>query len=141
MKRLIRVIGGKASAGEKDEQLRAMAMRRLNLALDEDRQITDRRARTYWHGEMEDIPSDHMDRARELAFVQPIQEAEDAITNAELFLEGLRARLAGSVGTPVRRIGSSATSRGEGLRAAGESGGRSRISRMDAALTVARAGV
>lgn len=103
MKRLIRTIGGKASAGEKDDQLRVRALRRMNLELHDDRQISERRSRMYWHGEAEDIPSDHMDRARELAFVQPIQEAEDAITTAEAFLAGLRARL--ETRAPIRRAG------------------------------------
>lgn len=98
MQRLIREIAGKAAAGEKDEQLRARAMRRLNMALRGDRQINPRRARGYWYAEIADVPADHMDRAREVAFVLPIEEAMDAAAAAEKFIDGLRARLAALAG-------------------------------------------
>jgi hypothetical protein len=127
MKRLIRGIGGAARAGEKDEQLRARAIRRMNMGLAGDRQIGERRGKSYWHGETEDIPSDHMDRARELAFVQPIQEAEDAIEHAivhvEEVLAGLRSRLAGS-GSAPRRVGTGHPLRRAGDRALREGGDR-----------------
>lgn len=97
MQRLIRVIAGRQIAGEKDEQWRARAARRMG--------ITPSRARVFWYGLTENIRSDEMDTARELAFVQPIQAAEEAITDAEKFLEGLRSRLAQSAGTSVRRVG------------------------------------
>lgn len=94
MQRLIRQIAGKADAGEKDEQLRARAMRRLNMGLEGDRQVGPRRARGYWYAEIADVPADHMDRAREVAFVLPIEEALDAAEAAERFIRGLHARLA-----------------------------------------------
>jgi hypothetical protein len=130
MARLIRVIAGKASAGEKDQQLRARAARRLG--------ITTSRARVFWYGETDNIRSDEMDLARELAFVQPIQEAEDAITTAEAFLAGLRARLEGSLGTPARRVGAGHPLRRAGDRPQREVGGRPVASRLDQALTIAR---
>ena len=109
MKRLIREIGGKAHAGEKDEQLRARATRRMNMDLPGDRQISERRGKSYWHGETDDIPSDHMDRARELASVQPLQEAEDAITNlidqVEKALPDLLHRLADAASSARRGVG------------------------------------
>lgn len=93
MQRLIRAIGGKAVAGEKDEQLRARARRRLNMMLPPERHIGARRARSYWYCECADIPSDHMDRAREVAFLLPIEEAHDAVCQAETFIRSLRERL------------------------------------------------
>lgn len=97
MQRLIRVIAGKQIAGEKDDQWRARAARRMG--------ITSSRARVFWYGLTENIRSDEMDTARELAFVQPIQAAEEAIRDAETFLEGLRQRLASAAGTSVRHTG------------------------------------
>lgn len=94
MQRLIRVIAGKQIAGEKDDQWRARAARRMD--------ITPSRARVFWYGLTENIRSDEMDTARELAFVQPIHAAEEAIRDAETFLEGLRSRLAKSAGLAVR---------------------------------------
>lgn len=123
MKRLLRVIAGKALAGEKDDQLRMRAARRLNADLPCDRLISDRRSRSYWHAESEDIPSDHMDRARELAFIQPIQEAEDAIVKAEEFLAGLRARLVAAAGSPTRRVGTGRSLGGSDAGARREGGG------------------
>lgn len=93
MQRLIRQIGGKAIAGEKDDQLRARAARRLNAELPPKQQIGPRRAKAYWYSEIADVPSHHMDRARELGFVQPIEEAFNAIETAEQFLDNLRQRL------------------------------------------------
>lgn len=94
MQRLFRKIAGKPLAGEKDDQLRSRAARRMNAGLDEFEQIGLRLAKSYWYGEIEKVPSHHMDRARELAFVHPLQEATDAIESAERFLEELRRRLA-----------------------------------------------
>ncbi|MDR3473372.1 MAG: hypothetical protein P4M09_17060 [Devosia sp.] len=93
MQRLFRTIAGKASAGEKDEQLRSRALRRMNADLIGPRQLGPRRARAYWYGEIDDVPSHHMDRARELAFILPIEEAIDAVEVAEQFLSGLRESL------------------------------------------------
>ena len=87
MKQLIRAAAGTASAGEKEEQLRARATRRLNAGLDGERQISDRRARAYWHGEIDDVPSHHMDRARDLAAIQPIEEVLDAVDRAEQWID------------------------------------------------------
>lgn len=86
MQRLVRTIAGKRQPGEKDPSMMARAARRLR--------ITQRRARTYWYAESQFISSTDMDLARELAFVQPLQEAHDAIEIAERYLEGLRLRLA-----------------------------------------------
>jgi len=93
MQRLIRKIAGRAAAGEKDEQLRARAARRMNWELAPHRQIGLRRARSYWYAEIDDIPSDHMDRARELALVLPIEEAINAVERAEHHLAHMRERL------------------------------------------------
>lgn len=113
MQRLIRVIAGKQIAGEKDDQWRARAARRMG--------ITTSRARVFWYGLTENIRSDEMDTARELAFVQPIHAAEEAVRDAETFLEGLRARLAQSAGAAHRHIGrghvETDTRRPEGLEA------------------------
>lgn len=92
MQRLIRSIAGPARAGEKDEQLRARAARRLNAHLPGHHQISDRRAKSYWYAEIDLIPSHHMDRARELAGVQGIQELADAVEHIEARVEGVLER-------------------------------------------------
>lgn len=85
MQRLIRAIGGKRQAGEKDPALMARAARRLNISI--------RRARTYWYAQPCIISSQDMDRARDLAFVLPLEEAFDAVQAAEQFIDDLRQRL------------------------------------------------
>jgi len=97
MARHIRVIAGKARPGERDEDLRSRAARKLGISAS--------RARVFWYGETENIRSDEMDRARELAFVAPLDRAEEAIIEAEEFLAGLRARLLAAAGSPTRRVG------------------------------------
>lgn len=120
MKRLVREIAGKATAGEKEPQLMARAARRLNAGLPGDLQVSDRKLRAYWYAETSDIPSHHMDRARELAFVQPIEEAIHAVETAERFLEGLRQRLMARPGADRRAAGAS-NSDGQQRRAADSS--------------------
>lgn len=93
MQRLFRKIAGRALPGEKGQQQMLRAARRLNRALAEGREIGARRAKAYWYGEIDDVPSDHMDRARELAFVQPLQEAHDAVAAAETLVRNARERL------------------------------------------------
>ena len=94
LQRLFRGIAGKAEAGEKDSQLMARAMRRMNAKLPSDRQLTERRARGYWYGEMEEPPSLHMDVARSLGDAQPFEEMIDVIAAVEERLAGLQLRLA-----------------------------------------------
>jgi len=84
MKRRIREIGGKASAGEKEDQLRDRATRRMNAELFGAQQINARRARSYWYGEIEDVPSHHMDRARALSKDTLIEEAINVLRAAKL---------------------------------------------------------
>lgn len=122
MQRLIRQIAGKATAGEKDDQLRARAMRRLNMALRGDRQIGPRRARAYWYAEIADVPADHMDRAREVAFILPIEEALDAAAAAEQFIDGLRARLASLAGGGGHAGTGSAEPSARGMASAADGG-------------------
>lgn len=81
MQRLIKVVAGKRLAGETDEQLRFRAAHRLR--------ISDSRAKVFWYGDTDNIRSDEMDRARELAFVQPIDEAINAVEAAERAIEAL----------------------------------------------------
>jgi len=81
MARLIRVIAGKPTAGEKDEQLRARAARRLGISAS--------RAKVLWYGETTNIRSDEMDEARRLAAVQPIEEYINAAIAAEKYIEEL----------------------------------------------------
>lgn len=100
MQRLLRTIAGEKRADENNKSLLSRVYRRLQLG-----DLTHRTLESYWRGTVRDVPSHHMDRARELAFVQPLQEAQDAVERAEAFLEGLRARLAASAGTAVRRVG------------------------------------
>lgn len=94
MQRLIRAIAGKPLAGEKDDQLRARAARRMG--------ISQGRAKTFWYAETENIRSNEMDRARELAFVAPIEEAIDAIERAERHLEAVLDQVRGRIA--ARRI-------------------------------------
>lgn len=121
MQRKLREIAGAARAGEKDDQLRARAVRHMNAELVPDRQIGESRGKRYWYAEIEDVPSDHMDRVRELAFVHPLQEAQDAVERAEQHLESLRQRLVGASRAPGGRIGpghvEADTRRPEGLEA------------------------
>lgn len=79
MARLIREIGGKASVGETDEQLRARAARRLGVSAS--------RAKTLWYAETDNIRSDEMDRARRLAFSTPIEEAINVLRAAKLRID------------------------------------------------------
>jgi len=81
MARLIRIIAGPARAGEKDEQLRARAARRLGIG--------ESRAKVLWYQETDNIRSEEMDRARLLAAARPIEEAIDAVERAELWIESL----------------------------------------------------
>jgi hypothetical protein len=111
MKRLIRAAGGKRQAGEKDPALMARARRRINIDLADDRKISLRRARSYWHGEILDIPSDHMDRAREVAFVLPLEEAIEHVEAAEQFIRNLRERILDRI-APVGGADSGAADRG-----------------------------
>lgn len=83
MARLIRVVAGPASAGERDYQLITKAARRLNDDLPPFQQLSERRARSYWYEEIEDVPSHHMDRARLLAPDQPIEEAINVLQAAK----------------------------------------------------------
>lgn len=93
MGRLIRVVAGNAAAGEKDYQLIARAARRMNVELKGNQQIGERRARAYWYSEIEDVPSHHMDRARELTFLHPIDEAINAIEAVQAYLNTKLERL------------------------------------------------
>lgn len=93
MQRLIRLIAGKRGAGEKDQQLIGRAQARLNRGLSGNDMIGPRRASGYWYAEYAEIPSIHMDRVRELAFAQPIEEAFDALQAAEQYLDSIRQRL------------------------------------------------
>lgn len=93
MKRLIRQIAGRKEQGEKEVVLFERAVAKMNFRLSADDQIGPRRARSYWHAECIDVPSVHMDLARELGFVQPLEEAFDAVEAAELYLRNLRERL------------------------------------------------
>ena len=113
MARHIRVIAGKARPGERDEDLRTRAARKLGISAS--------RARVFWYGETENIRSDEMDRARELAFVAPIEKVEDAtkqleeavldaLVSMDEFRGELRARLAAALGGPARRVGRLAAS-------------------------------
>jgi hypothetical protein len=87
MSRLIRAIGGKAAPGEKDYQLIDRAVRRMNGGLSGDQQLIGRRARAYWYGEIADVPSHHMDRARALAEFTPIEEAINVLRAAKLRID------------------------------------------------------
>ena len=91
MQRLFKQIAGRAGPGEKEPQLIGRAQRKMNAQLFGPRQLSARRARSYWYSETEDVPSHHMDRVRDLAFVQPIEEAIDAIEHAELWIEEVAA--------------------------------------------------
>src|SRR5690606_26376468 len=77
MARLIRIVAGARGPGETDEHLRRRAARRLGMSAG--------RARTLWFSGTDNIRSDEMDRARDLAAVQPIQEAIDAVESAERY--------------------------------------------------------
>lgn len=79
MARLIREIGGKASAGETDEQLRARAARRLG--------VSTSRAKVLWYGETDNIRAAEMDRARALAESTPIEEAINVLRAAKLRID------------------------------------------------------
>jgi hypothetical protein len=79
MARLIREIGGKASVGEKEEQLRARAARRMGISAS--------RAKVLWYAETDNIRSDEMDRARRLAFSTPIEEAINVLRAAKLRID------------------------------------------------------
>lgn len=81
MARLIRVIAGTRQPGETDETLRGRAARRMG--------INAGRAKSLWYGETDNIRSDEMDRARELAFTHPIDEAINAVETAERYIETL----------------------------------------------------
>jgi len=107
LQRLFRGLGGKAQAGEKDSQLMARAMRRMNAKLPADRCITERRARSYWYGEIDEPPSLHMDVARSLGAAQPLEEMIDAVAGVERYLEELQSRLAGFRGSHSRELRSS----------------------------------
>ena len=104
-KRLFRGVAGKADAGEKDSQLMARAARRMNVKLPEDRQISERRARSYWYGEIEEPSSLHMDVARSLGGTQPLEEMIDAVAGVERYLEELQSRLAQFRGDRSRELG------------------------------------
>jgi hypothetical protein len=93
MQRLFRQLGGKRGAGDKDQHLMNRAVQRMNRRLSGNDLVGPRRARTYWYGESADVPSVHMDLIRELTFVQPLEDAFDAVEAAERFLDGLRERL------------------------------------------------
>jgi Arc/MetJ family transcription regulator len=79
MARLIREIGGKASAGETDEQLRARAARRLGISAS--------RAKVLWYAETDNVRADEMDRARALAESTPIEEAINVLRAAKLRID------------------------------------------------------
>lgn len=87
MARLLRSIGGKAVAGEPDYLLIDKAARRFNHGLPGAQQIGERRARSYWFGEIADVPSHHMDRARALAESTPIEEAINVLRAAKLSID------------------------------------------------------
>jgi hypothetical protein len=133
LRRHLVAIAGTKRPDENNKSMLSRVYRRL--ALDD---LTHRTLESYWRGTVRDVPSHHMDRARELAFVQPIQEAEDAITTAEAFLAGLRARLEGSLGTPARRVGAGHPLRRATDRPQREVAGRPGASHLDQALTIAR---
>lgn len=123
MKRLMRVIAGKVDPGEKDIVLIERAVRRMNSGLQGDDLIGPRRARTYWYGESRSVDSIHMDRARDLAFVQPIEEAFNALSAAEQYLDDLRARLLDRTIGSSRHRGDQRSHGAPGPRAAVPAGG------------------
>jgi hypothetical protein len=106
MQRLIRRIAGSRHAGEKDFQLMDRAARLMG--------ISSSRAKVFWYAATDNIRSEEMDRARDLAAVQPIREAKDAIQQAlgelrDLLRDGNRVLahgpLADGVDHPRRRRG------------------------------------
>ncbi|AKR55733.1 hypothetical protein XM25_07965 [Devosia sp. H5989] len=105
LQRLFRGLAGKAEAGEKDSQLMARAARRMNVKLPPQWQIAERRARSYWYGEIDAPPSLHMDVARSLGAAQPLEEMIDAVAGVERYLEELQSRLAQYRGDRTRELG------------------------------------
>lgn len=137
MQRLLRTIAGHKRPDENNKSMLSRVYRRLQL-----NDLTHRTLESYWRGAVRDVPSHHMDRCRELAFVQPIQEAEIAIERVIAHYEELRTtlrtKLEASTAILVHRPGAGDPVDVPGGSPPREVGSRSAAPRLDKALTVAR---